>query len=311
MKKLFLPLVVAALLLTACGGGSGAVVASVGGVDITVGEVEDLIAPAEGSTISKEEFAQFLSFEIQWEIVEQGTAADYGIVITEEEIMAEADRIIEETAVGQDREEFLADRGVSELFLQNVAHQGLLDLAVRAVLEGTVAQPTQEEIDAELAIAGISLTPACVSHILVETSDEAGDVMARLEAGEEFGPLATELSLDPGSAENNGILPCGSPGQYVPEFRDAVMVATVGEVHTPPVETEFGFHVIKVTDRVEPDPDTLPTAEEIAEGLYAEVVGQELNSWFLAATATADVTVDEEYGTWQAAPAPGVIPPAG
>ncbi len=310
MKKLSYALVATALVVAACGGAGGAIAATVDGTDITVGEVESLIN-IEESTIPKEQFAQFLGFEIQWSIVAKAAADEWGIDISQGEIDAEADRIFESaSAEGEDREAFLTSRGVSEEFLRNIAHQALLDQAVRAELSGEVDDPTAEEIDAELGIAAASLTEVCVSHILVPTLEGAQDALTRLQAGEDFGELAAELSEDPGSAENNGVLPCGSAGQYVEEFRDASVTAPTGEVYSEIVETQFGFHVMLVTDRVDPVIEDLPTEDEIIERLQSDAVALELNSWFLEQVTAAEVTVDEQYGTWQAAPQPTVIPPS-
>ncbi len=308
MKKLVPILLLLALVLSACSGGSSAVAATVNGTDITVGDVESLIDPEE-STIPKDQFAQFLGFEVQWEVINVAASEQFGIGFTDEEVAAEADRIYETANADEPRDEFLASRGVTEEFLINIARQGLLDGAVREALSGEIPAPSQEDIDAEMETAVASLTQVCVSHILLNTEAEAQDAMDRVNAGEEFGAVATELSQDPGSAANDGILPCGSAGQYVPEFRDASLVAPVGEVYETLVGTQFGFHVMLVTDRVEPAEGDLPTENEIADTLEATAVAAELETWFLEQMTSADVTVDEEYGIWQTTPQPGVIAP--
>jgi len=309
LKKLVSLAALAAVVLAACGGGSNAIAATLNGVEITVGEVEALIDPAE-ALITKEEFAQFLGFEIQWRVVKAATKAQWGIEIAEGEIDAEADRIYETANAEETREDFLANRNVTELFLREIAQQGLLDIAVRAELVNDVPLPTQDEIDAEMSMAVASLTDVCVSHILVATAEEAQDVFDRLDAGEDFGALAVELSQDTGSGENDGILPCGSAGQYVPEFRDAALAAPLNEVYTEAVESEFGFHIMLVTDRVDPDPDVLPTEQEVSDTLHSTTVGDELNIWFLDLVGSADVIVDVRYGTWVTEPQPGVAPPS-
>lgn len=310
MKKPLLISLAVALLLAACGGASGATAATVDEATITVGEVESLM-DIEESTIPKDQFATFLGFEIQWEIITTSSSEQWDIEISEDEITAEADRIYESVAAeGESREDFLASRGVTEEFLVNIAHQALLDQAIRVELEDEIDPPSQEDIDAEMDSAVASLTEVCVSHILVSSEEEAREVLGRLDGGEEFGELATEVSQDTASAENNGILPCGPAGQYAPEFRDAALVAPIGEVYDEIVQTQFGFHVMKVTDRQEPDPDSLPSEEELVENLRADLVALELNAWFLDEVAAADVTVEERYGTWQALPEPTVIPPS-
>jgi parvulin-like peptidyl-prolyl isomerase len=89
----------------------------------------------------------------------------------------------------------------------------------------------------------------CAAHILVDSRDEADEVVDRLESGEEFAPLAAEVSTDPGSAASGGSLGCLPTGQFevqfIPEFVDAALAAEVG-IPTPPVESEFGWHVIQL-----------------------------------------------------------------
>jgi foldase protein PrsA len=308
MKRLVSLIVLGAVLLAACGSGSGVVAATVDGQDVTVGEVEKLI-DTTGETVTKEQFAQFLSFQIQWLVMNEAAEVDYGVTTTDEEVAAEADRIYNEVAAeGQSREDFLASRGVTETFLQSIAQQGLLDAAIREILKEDVPDPSAEEIETARADAVTSLTNVCASHILVATQDEADDVFTRLEDGEEFGELAAELSTDTASGANNGVLECSSPDTYVDAFKEAVLVAPIGEVHDEAVQTEFGFHVILVTDRQEPAAADLPTDEVLIDGLRDQAVVVDLEDWFLSSVEAADVTVEAEYGTWQPNP-PTVVPP--
>lgn len=311
MKKLLPLFLLLALVLAACSPGSGSVVATVDGEDVTVTQVEDLI-DTEESTIAKDAFAQFLSFEIQWRIIEDAAMADYEIEIPEDEVSAEADRIYETTNQGESREEFVASRGVTELFLQSIAEQTLIDAALIEAIEPEVELPSQEEIDAELEASAANLTTVCVSHILVATEEEAQDAFDRVTTGgEEFGAVAAEVSTDPGSAESDGVLPCSPAGQYVDEFKDASLIAPLGEVYDELVETQFGFHVMLVTEREDPAEEDLPTEESVSESLHTADVREAVNEWFYGAVAAADVTVEEEYGTWSPdPPQPGVIPPS-
>jgi foldase protein PrsA len=184
------------------------------------------------------------------------------VTTTDEEVAAEADRIYNEVAAeGQSREDFLASRGVTETFLQSIAQQGLLDAAIREILQEDVPDPSAEEIESARADAVTSLTNVSASHILVATQDEADDVFTRLEDGEEFGELAAELSTDTASGPTTGAgMP--SPDTYVDAFA-MPLVAPIGEVHEA-VQTEPA-HVILVTDRQEPH--DLPTDEVLIDGL--------------------------------------------
>jgi parvulin-like peptidyl-prolyl isomerase len=307
MKKLLYLIVLGAVLLAACGSGGGDVAATVDGTDVTVAEVESLI-DSEGETVSKEDFATFLGARIQWAIFFDAAEADYGVTVTDDEVAAEADRLIDQLSTeGQAREDFLAERGITEEFLTNIAKQSAVDVKIREVLREDVAEPTADEIEEARQVARARLTNACVSHILVATEAEATDAMSRLEAGEEFGALATELSSD-GSAANEGALGCGTLEGYVPSFRDAAMEGPIGEVYPTPVESQFGFHVILVTERTDADESAMPGEEDLVTDVEDAAIFTDLQEWFTEIMGAATVTVASEFGTWAPNP-PGVTPP--
>lgn len=310
MKKLFSLFVLGALAIAACGGGagSGAVAATVDGTEITVGDVNSLIE-SEG-TVPVADFAQYLAVAIQWNIFFRAAEADYDVSVSDEEVEEEATRLVNQLASeGESREDFLAARGVTERFLLQIAEQTLIDARIREQLVDQAEQPTPEELEQARSDAEMSQTEACVSHVLVETEEEANEVLDRLEDGEDFADVATEMSMDTQSAQTGGELGCGSPGQYVEPFRDAVLEAPVGEVYPEPVESQFGYHVILVTEFNEPALEDLPTEEDLASTVIESTVSAEVEEWYLDAMESAEVTVEEEYGTWSPVP-PTVTPPA-
>ncbi len=81
-------------------------------------------------------------------------------------------------------------------------------------------------------------------HILVKTEEEAKDILAKLDAGEDFGSLAAQFSLDTSNSNNGGDLGWFFHGMMVQEFDDAAYALKVGEVSAP-VKTEFGYHIIQ------------------------------------------------------------------
>ncbi|EMI10283.1 peptidylprolyl isomerase [Anoxybacillus salavatliensis] len=88
------------------------------------------------------------------------------------------------------------------------------------------------------------------SHILVDDEKTAKEIKAKLEKGEDFAKLAKEYSKDTASAQNGGDLGWFGPGKMVEEFEKAAYALKVGEV-SDPVKTQFGYHIIKVTDKEE------------------------------------------------------------
>lgn len=91
------------------------------------------------------------------------------------------------------------------------------------------------------------------SHILVKDEKTAKEIKAKLDKGEDFAKLAKQYSQDPGSASNGGDLGWFGPGKMVKEFEDAAYKLKVGEI-SDPVKTEYGYHIIKVTDKEEKKP---------------------------------------------------------
>ena len=90
---------------------------------------------------------------------------------------------------------------------------------------------------------------ASARHILVESEELCEDLKRKIEGGADFTQLAAEHSTCP-SGSSGGDLGEFEPGQMVPEFDQVVFHETVGEVHGP-VATQFGYHLIEITDRTE------------------------------------------------------------
>lgn len=84
-------------------------------------------------------------------------------------------------------------------------------------------------------------------HILVETEEEAKAIIARLNAGATFEELAVQ-SKDPGSAANGGLLEWAAASVYVKPFGDALKGLKKGELTQMPIQTQYGYHVIRLED---------------------------------------------------------------
>jgi parvulin-like peptidyl-prolyl isomerase len=136
----------------------------------------------------------------------------------------------------------------------------------------------------------------------VPTQEEAADALDRIEGGEGFAAIAEEVSIDPGSGPEGGDLDCSSVAGFVPEFAEVAMSAEIGEI-TEPVETQFGFHIIRVDSR------ELATAVEIRQSMLDGRIETAVSDWYLDTLAAADVTVVREFGTWMQSPTPHVEPP--
>jgi peptidyl-prolyl cis-trans isomerase C len=88
---------------------------------------------------------------------------------------------------------------------------------------------------------------ACARHILVATEEEANSIKSQIAGGADFAELASQHSTCP-SGRTGGDLGQFAPGQMVKEFNDVCFNDEVGVVHGP-VKTQFGYHLIEVTER--------------------------------------------------------------
>jgi parvulin-like peptidyl-prolyl isomerase len=137
-------------------------------------------------------------------------------------------------------------------------------------------------------------TQACVSHILVSSKEKADQLKGRLDGGEDFGVVAKAESRDNLSASRNGELGCDINADSVssPEFVGAIMSQPIGEVGAP-VQTSFGFHLIKVTAR------SVPPFEKVSAQAREKVViasQAKLQEWLRGEVDKAKITVNPRYG---------------
>ena len=85
-------------------------------------------------------------------------------------------------------------------------------------------------------------------HILVDKEDEAKGLIAQIKKGGSFEKLASERSKDQGSKGKGGDLDWSPAERYVKPFADALKGLKKGQVTDPPVQTQFGWHVIRLDD---------------------------------------------------------------
>jgi len=88
---------------------------------------------------------------------------------------------------------------------------------------------------------------ASARHILVNTKEECEDLKNQIESGSDFAEIAKQHSQCP-SGQKGGALGEFEPGQMVKEFDDVVFSAEINKAHGP-VQTQFGYHLIEITDR--------------------------------------------------------------
>jgi peptidyl-prolyl cis-trans isomerase C len=111
------------------------------------------------------------------------------------------------------------------------------------------------------------------SHILVKTEQEAQEVIKELKAGKDFEELAKARSLDP-SGQRGSSLGTFGRGRMVPAFEAVAFALPVGEISAP-VQTQFGYHVIKVTERSAAHVKPL---EEVQDDIREKLLSQSVDA---------------------------------
>ncbi|WP_455477271.1 peptidylprolyl isomerase [Bartonella sp. B41] len=122
-------------------------------------------------------------------------------------------------------------------------------------------------------------------HILVKTKKEAETIIKRLSKGEKFEDIAKKNSTD-GSAAVGGDLGYFSHGQMVKSFEDAAFNLKVGEYTKKPVESPFGWHIIKLEDRRLKQP---PVFDDVKEMLRAQIIKERYQQLIASLRGKIDV----------------------
>lgn len=200
------------------------------------------------------------------------------------------DQMIQQAVIEQSLEGKLSPK--EELALANERRSAMATILVNNVADGAVNDASvQAAYDAEYA----EFTPQTeyrASHILVDSEELATALKARIEAGEDFAALAAENSTD-GSAQGGGDLGWFGLGQMVAPFEAAVVAADLGKV-SGPVQTEFGFHLILVTEtRNSERPNLDAVRADIEQQLAREAVLAHIDALVAAANVErAEVQID-------------------
>ena len=261
------PILLVALLVTNpldFGGGKGLssnqndsnveIVASIDGINITRDEIDRAAEDNFETLIQVPEAQQtfFLSSLVAIQKIAARNAISEGL--------ANSDAV-------QQRLAYQKEKILHDIWVAEQIHARVTENDIRAYFDTYVAP--------ELAKQNENVEEVQARHILVATEGEAETVIKRLEKGEGFAALAGELSLGP-SASRGGDLGYFLAEEMVQAFSDAAFALQPGELSVP-VETEFGWHVIRLEDRRVVPP---PSFEDLSEQIRAFLEQQERNLFF-------------------------------
>ncbi|OPB31247.1 peptidylprolyl isomerase [Bartonella sp. AR 15-3] len=162
---------------------------------------------------------------------------------------------VDKTEAYDKRMAIMRDNILQQLYFKEMVVDKIADADVKALYNKEIAAlPKEDEIKAR--------------HILVKTKEEAEKIIKRLNKGEKFEEIAKKDSTD-GSSAVGGDLGYFSRGQMVKSFEEAAFNLKVGEYTKKPIESPFGWHVIKIEDRRLKQP---PVFDDVKEVLRTQLI---------------------------------------
>ena len=300
----------AALVLAACGNLLEPAAAVVHGTKITIDEIQQaanefeqspeykrLAQQGDADAITREFEQSYLSSLIRRAVLKP-EAKELGIEVTAAEVQDQLDAIAGEFPSQSAFEEALKEQGLTLDQLTQLVADRALEEKLRAEVTTDVG-PSEAELRAHYEENPEDFQETAAQHILVDKRTLATDIARQLQDAPKgeieglFKRLAAQHSKDNSNKDMAGDLGYFTPGDFVPEFQEGADALEIGEV-SDPVRSEFGWHVIRVTDR-----QKIPF-EAAREQIAAEIGGTSeedaWQAWVRAAYEAADVEVNPRYG---------------
>lgn len=159
--------------------------------------------------------------------------------------------------------------------IENQRHNIIAGFALRQVVN--TPQSDKALQDAYKNLASKPVKEYRASHILVKTEAQAQDLINSLKQGADFAKLAKENSID-SSAQNGGQLGWLAVDQIVQPVRDALGNLKTGSYGTTPVQSQFGWHVLKLEEtRILPPPAFEEVKDRLSQQLHNDDVTKYIN----------------------------------
>ena len=294
--------------LTACG--SNDIAARVNGEEISRAEldeqVEILRAQSPQMFEGEEGEERILDFKRRLlesmidNVLVRQAAEERGVTVSDEEIDAQLEDLKAGFPSEEEFETALADANLTLADLRDQLREQLTTQRLMEELAGD-ADVTDAEVEEyyeanQAQFAEQAATRS--SHILFDLEDRATaeEVLAEVRGGGDFAALAQEHSIDPGSASQGGDLGWSDPARpFVPEFTEAMEGLDVGDV-SDLVETDFGWHIIKIEERRDERQRSLADVSDQIEQMILQQRNAEAYQTFLdeiRAQAEIEILIDE------------------
>ncbi|WP_235440403.1 peptidylprolyl isomerase [Paenibacillus sp. DMB20] len=246
------------------------------------------------------EYAQFLQMdEFKEYLAKQGVAYEYLSANASEEAKkaaeAQADDVVKQNKNAMGEEQFK-----KALDAQKITEQDLKNymLRVMTVMEDQKNKVTEEDVKKDFEAKKQDFTVINVRHVLIGFTDPKGkerkkedalklakEVKTKLDKGGDFAKIAKEYSEDPGSKENGGLYEKKEAGTWVPQFKEKALTLELNKI-SDPVETDYGYHIMKVESRQEMTYDKL--SKERKERIKSDLAAAKIDNFMKKRPDQAD-----------------------
>ena len=237
------------------------------------------------------EYAQFLQMDQFKEyLAKQGVAYEYLYSKASDEAKkaaeTQADDLVKQNKTAMGEEQFK-----KSLEAQNLSEQDLKNymLRVMTVMEDQKNKVTDEDIKKEFESNKLDFTTISVRHVLIGLTDLEGkerkkedalklakEVKSKLDKGEDFAKVAKEHSEDPGSKDKGGLYENKEARTWVTQFKEKALTLPLNKI-SDPVETDYGYHIMKVESRKEVTFDKLSDTQK--ESIHNELASAKVDDF--------------------------------
>jgi len=281
-QKVFLPVFASVLIATAAGARAEEAAPQQGASTADQPTGADVMATVNGEVINRNQFAAYFQSRIK---------GQPGIQVTPQLQGAAFSDLLKVYALAQEAEKAGLDKlpDVQDALLvkrkELLAQVAMLDFLDKHPVDQAEVQKLYDE-----RVGSDKKQEYKARHILVESEDDAKQVIVELDGGADFAELAKTRSTGP-SGPNGGDLGWFQRNQMVEPFGNAVATMDKGSHSKEPVQTQFGWHVILLEDTREVDP---PSLDQMRPQLEGELKQKALREYIVSVQKAANVEVNEQ-----------------
>jgi len=250
-------------------------------IAIPTSAADEVLATVNGSKITQEDYQRFV-FEAT-----QGVKGNPQL--NPQDVMSEllSRELIHQDAIKQGmekRKELLEE-------MERFKYKLLVSVALDEVVKKNPVSDKELQALYDKDIKNLKLKEYKARHILVADKAQAEQIITELDLGGDFAKLAEKHSTDAGSKKNGGDLGWFKPQQMVPEFSNAAALLDKGKYTKVPVQSQFGWHIIKLEDTR--DLPT-PTFEQVKPKLAQVLQQQKVTDYIVSLKEKAEIKINQK-----------------